>query len=770
MEIEEIGKRIPLVALRDTVIFPEFVVPLFIGRQKSIKSIEASFAGDRQLILVTQKDSTVDIVAEDDLFAFGTVCYIDQVIKLTDGTVKILIDGLYRAYVKNITDDGSMMSGDVIEALTMDSDSRELEGLRLALLSNFDAFFRQNRKLPADILASISTIENNSKLCDTVASYLPLKISEKQGILETLDVKSRLEKLIFLMEEKFELSIVEKKIKSRVRKQVEKNQKEYYLNEQLKAIYKELGDTEDVNQEIKSLGSKIKKSYMSKEAKERALQELKKLKNMPPMSQEGGIVRNYIEWLLNLPWTPSSENSTMSFAEEILEESHYGLEKVKERIMEYIAVQKRVPKMKAQIMCFVGPPGVGKTSLGKAIADATKKSFVRVALGGVNDEAEIRGHRRTYIGAMPGKIMQALKKAQTTNPVIMLDEIDKLGADWRGDPSSALLEVLDPEQNNSFADHYIEIQYDLSSVMFITTANSLDIPSALLDRMEVINISGYTEEEKLNIAKTHIIPKQLELNGLKKEELKISDASITKIIRNYTMESGVRNLERAISKICRKVVRKIVSDEKIKSVNVDDRNISDFLGVEKYSHLIAENEPRVGVVTGLAWTEMGGDVLSIEALLLPGSGNIISTGKLGEVMQESIKAAYSFVKSQSKNLGIGKEAFSKNDIHVHVPEGAVPKDGPSAGVTICTAIVSSLTSKRIRSDIAMTGEITLIGKILKIGGLKEKLLAARRCGIKTVFIPLENEKDIPELPDVLKNEIEIKCVKHIDQILREVFV
>ena len=763
------SNRIPLIALRDTVVFPEFVVPLFIGRQKSIKAIETAFEKDKQIILVTQKDPTLDVVTSNDLFNFGTVCHIDQMIKLTDGTVKILVDGLYRASVNNISDDENMMWAEAVEAKISQYDPKELDGLRLAVLSNFETFFKQNRKLPADVLSAISSIEDHSKLCDTITSYLPLKISEKQGILESLDVKERLEKIIFLMEEKSELSLVEKKIKSRVKRQVEKNQKEYYLNEQLKAIYKELGDAEDLNQEVRSLETKIKKSKMSAEAKDKALAELKKLKNMPPMSQEGGIIRTYIDWLLSLPWGHSTEESTIAFAEETLEHSHYGLEKVKERIMEYLAVQKRVPKMKAQIMCFVGPPGVGKTSLGKAIAEATKKSFVRVALGGVSDEAEIRGHRRTYIGAMPGKIIQAIKKAKTTNPIIMLDEIDKLGADWRGDPASALLEVLDPEQNGSFVDHYIEVPYDLSETMFITTANSLDIPSALLDRMEIIPISGYTEEEKLSIAKIHILPKQLEQNGLKEGELIISDDAILKIIRHYTMESGVRNLEREISKIARKVVRKIVSDEKIKMVDVNSGNVSEFLGVVKYTHLEAEKEPRVGVVTGLAWTEMGGDVLSIESLLLPGTGQIISTGKLGEVMQESIKAAYSFVKSQSEKLGIDEEDFSKADIHVHVPEGAVPKDGPSAGITICTAIVSAFTDKKVKPDIAMTGEITLIGKVLAIGGLKEKLLAARRSGIKKVFIPKENEKDIPELPEVLRNEIEIVCVKHVDEVLSEVF-
>ncbi|MDR0640178.1 MAG: endopeptidase La [Holosporales bacterium] len=770
LSVEESQLIFPLIALRDTVVFPEFVVPLFIGRQKSIKAIEIAFSANRLVLLVTQRDPTLDIILPKDLFEFGTICHIDQMIQLTDGTVKILVDGLYRASIKDIIDEDHMMYGSAVKAEISDYNIKELDGLMLALLSNFESFFKQNKKLPADVFSSVSSIEDPSKLCDTVASYLPLKISERQGILETLSVKERLEKLIFLMEEKSEIVLVEKKIKNRVKRQVEKNQKEYYLNEQLKAIYRELGDTDDLNNELRSLESKIKKSLMVKEAKEKALSELKKLRNMAPMSQESGIIRTYIDWLLNIPWAPSMGSVSMQDAEQILDHSHYGLEKIKERIMEYLAVQKRVPKMKAQIMCFVGPPGVGKTSLGKAIAEATKKSFARIALGGINDEAEIRGHRRTYIGAMPGKIMQAIKRAKFTNPVIMLDEIDKLGADWRGDPASALLEVLDPEQNQAFVDHYIEVAYDLSEVMFITTANSLDIPSALLDRMEIINLTGYTEEEKLSIAKLHIIPKQLTQNGLKTQELEISDTAINKIISHYTMESGVRNLEREISKIARKSVRKLVSDKKVKHISVDENNLKDFLGVVKYSRLEASSIARVGVVTGLAWTEAGGDVLSIEALLLPGSGNIISTGKLGEVMQESIKAAYSYVKSQYEVFGIDEERFSKCDVHIHVPEGAVPKDGPSAGITICTAIVSAFSNKKVKADIAMTGEITLIGKVLGIGGLKEKLLAARRSGIKSVFIPKENEKDLPDIPKSILSELSIHCVEHINDILDRVFV
>ncbi|MDR1333193.1 MAG: endopeptidase La [Holosporales bacterium] len=762
--------QLPLVALRDVVIFPEFVVPLFIGRRKSIGAIELAADSERMVVFVAQNDPTKDTVTECDLYKFGTVCHVDQVITLTDGTIKILVTGLYRAKLVDVEDTGSMMFGTVTEVKTVESRSSQLDGLKLALQSNFETFFRRSKKIPTDVLASISSIDDPSKLCDTIASYLPLKVSERQSILEILHVKRRLEKLIYLLEEKSELVTVEKKIKNRVKRQVEKNQKEYYLNEQLKAIYKELGDTDDAAQEIKVLESKVKDSEMPKEAKEKALHEVKKLKNMPAMSQEGVVIRTYVDWLLGIPWTPSTEESTMSEAEEILEKSHHGLEKVKERIMEYLAVQKRVSKMRAQIMCFVGPPGVGKTSLGKAIADATKKAFVRVALGGVNDEAEIRGHRRTYIGAMPGKIIQALKRAKTSNPVFLLDEVDKIGVDWRGDPASALLEVLDPEQNQAFVDHYLEVPYDLSEVMFITTANTLDIQHALLDRMEIINLSGYTEEEKLKIAKAHIIPKQLEANGLKTDELEINDAAIAKIVKNYTMESGVRNLERAIAKISRKAVRKIVSSDNVSEITVSTDTLSDFLGAIKYKHSTHGQEPKVGVVTGLAWTEAGGDVLAIEVLLVPGTGTIISTGHLGEVMQESVKASYSYVKFQCASFNIDRDEFSKLDVHVHVPEGAVPKDGPSAGITICTAIVSAFTNRKVRSDIAMTGEITLTGKVLAIGGLKEKLLAARRNEIKKVFIPKDNESDTTELPKVLVKDIEITCVDHISEVLDAVFV
>lgn len=762
-------KSFPVVPLRDTVVFPEFVVPLFVGRPKSINAIEKAFESSKMALFVTQKDPIIDSISMNEIYNVGTIGMIDHIIKLADGTVKILVTGVYRAIIDEIVVDNDIMLATIRTETEIVEDENAIAGLMMAALSDFEIFAKQSKKISIDVVAFVSSIENPSKLTDAIASYLPLKISEKQSILENFSVNKRLEKIIFLMEEKIELSQVEKKIKARVKKQVEKNQKEYYLNEQLKAIYKELGDQEDFNHEIKLFEKKIKKSQMAKEAQEKAMLELKKLRNIAPLSQESGIIRTYLDWLINLPWVSTKSQVDMKYSEETLDSSHYGLEKVKERIMEYLAVQKRVTKMKAQIMCFVGAPGVGKTSLGQAIAKATQKEFVRISLGGISDEAEIRGHRRTYIGAMPGKIIQAMKKAKTLNPVIMLDEIDKIGADWKGDPASALLEVLDPEQNNAFTDNYIEVPYDLSEVMFITTANSLDIPRALLDRMEVIHISGYTEEEKINIARKYILPKQIAQNGLQETELDIADDAIRSIVQGYTMESGVRGLERQLAKIARKTVRKIVSNPEIEKISIIDRNLKVFLGTVKYEYLTAAKEPQTGVVTGLAWTENGGDVLQIESLMLAGSGNIICTGRLGEVMQESIKAAYSFVKSQMKKLKLKEDNFSKNDIHIHVPEGNVPKDGPSAGITICTAIVSAFTNKKVKSDVAMTGEITLVGKVLGIGGLKEKLLAAKRTGIKTVFIPQENEKDLEELPKSLLDDLSIICVNHVEQVLAEVF-
>ncbi len=764
------SSQMPVLALRDAVIFPYMAIPLFIGRQKSITAIDYAFSKNKKIFLVAQKDSTLDNISTQDLYTTGTICAISQIIKLSDGTIKVLITGQSRGRSKRIVEKDNMFTASVTPLYDEMDDKRNAEAMRLAALSQFEQFIKTSKKLSVEIYNALFAIESPSKLADNMASYMPIKVSEKQEILEEISVEKRLEKLIAIIENTNELVQVEKRIKNRVKKQVEKNQKEYYLNEQIKAIRKELGDSEEQANELYEIETKIKNAHMSKEAENKALAELKKLKNMPPLSQESGIIRNYIDWLLGVPWKSKKEKVVLTKAEKSLDESHYGLEKIKERIVEYLAVQQRVKKMKAQIMCFVGPPGVGKTSLGKAIANATHKSFVRIALGGVNDESEIRGHRKTYIGAMPGKIMQAMKKAGTSNPVIMLDEIDKLGSDWRGDPASALLEVLDPEQNSAFVDHYMEVPYDLSNVMFITTANSLDIPSPLLDRMEVIFLSGYTEEEKLNIAKLHIISKQKEENGLEDGELEITDDAIYSIIRHYTRESGVRNLERSIAKIARKSVKKILTEPKTKHITVTSSQLKDFLGVQKYSFLEVEKEDRIGVVTGLAWTEMGGDMLSIESLLLPGSGNIISTGQLGDVMQESVKAAYSYVKSQSAILKLDDEIFSKNDVHIHVPEGAVPKDGPSAGVTICTAIVSALTKRKVKHDIAMTGEITLRGKVLAIGGLKEKLLAANRGDVKVVYIPKENEKDLVELPQNLLKSLDVRCVSHINEILQTSFV
>lgn len=759
---------IPLIALRDIVLFPGAIEPLLIGRTKSVNAVCKAYEEQHDILVVTQRDPSIDDIKANDLYSVGTVGHIHNFMKLNDGTVKVLIKGLYRVSIDEVLD-----SEDIIQALytklhSKSRNSKILEGLKLALISAFESFCKHSKKLPPDALRTISNIEDPSQICDMIASYLPLKVSEQQDILELVNVKNRIEKLIFIIESQTELFLVEKKIKSRVRKQVEKNQKEYYLHEQLKAINKELGNSEEQTDEIEELKSKINSLPMSTEANNKALQELKRLKNIPNFSQESVVIKTYIDWLIGIPWKASKDELSMEHAEEVLNKNHYGLDKIKDRILEYIAVYKRTKKVKSQILCFVGPPGVGKTSLGKSIADAMNRPFARISLGGVTDEAEIRGHRRTYVGSMPGRIIQALRRMDVNNPIIMLDEIDKLGSD----PESALLEVLDPEQNSTFTDNYLEVQYDLSQIIFIATANSFEISLPLLDRMEVIQLNGYTEEEKLNIAKNFIIPKQMEENGLKNNEIKIDDDAILNIVRYYTMESGVRNLEREISKIVRKVVRKLVSnksnEEKITTITKD--NLNEYLGIQKYNQDIISKEPTIGVVNGLAWTETGGDVLTIEALKIPGSGQLVTTGKLGEVMQESMKAAYSFVKSQYKILDIEEDDLSKYDIHVHVPEGAVPKDGPSAGVTICTAIVSAFTGRKPRSDIAMTGEITLVGKVLAIGGLREKLLAARRNGIKNILIPQDNEKDIDELPKVLKNDLHIQCVKHVNEVLKEVLL
>ncbi len=763
-------QSLPLIALRDSVIFPEVVEPLFIGRSKFINAANEAYENDKEVFIIAQHDANIDEVSQSDLFEVGTIARIYHLMSLSDGTIKILAGGLRRASLKSIKIKDSVILANVTELKTRIKNERVIDGMTKALKSTFEQFCKQNRNVPSDTLHTISGIDDPEKLCDCIASYLPLKLSEYQELLETVDLKKRIEKTLYLIIDQSELTVLEKRIKNRVKKQVEKNQKEYYLNEQLKAINKELGRDEEQASEFDKLEKEINSRKMTKEAKEKAFSELKKLRNLPPLAQEASVIKSYIEYLIALPWEADHSEISMSFASETLNSGHYGLDKVKDRILEYIAVNKRLSKkekMKAQILCFVGPPGVGKTSLGKAIASAINRPFVRIALGGVCDEAEIRGHRRTYVGAMPGKIIQAIKRVPVRNPVIMLDEIDKMGDDGRGDPLSALLEVLDPEQNNTFTDNYIEIPYDLSEVMFIATSNSFEIPLPLIDRMEVIQLSGYTEEEKLEIAKQFILPKQLSENGLKKNELKINYNSIKKIIRNYTMESGVRSLERNIAKIARKSVLQLELGKTKAPITVTEDNLEGFLGAVKYIDTMALKNPTVGVVMGLAWTETGGDVLSIEALKLPGSGQLITTGKLGEVMQESMKAAYSLVKSKHEEFKIDEEEFSKCDIHIHAPEGAVPKDGPSAGVTICTAIVSAMTNIKVKPDIAMTGEITLTGKVLAIGGLKEKLLAARRSGIKKVLIPKENEKDISELPDVLKTDLTIQCVETVDEVFKE---
>ena len=769
------ARILPLIPLRDSVIFPDVVEPLFIGRPKFIATATVAYEEGSEVFVVAQRESKTEDITQKDLFDVGTISHIHHLMKLSDGTIKILVGGVKRAKLKSV-DYSNIINATVVELKSYLRESKSTDGLIRAIKSTFSQFCKQNRSIPSDTLHTISGIDDPEKLCDVMSSYLPLKLSEQQEILETTNVKKRIEKILFFMHNQSELSNLEKRIKNRIKKQVEKQQKEYYLTEQLKAINKELGRDDDQNAELDKLEEQISSSNMSSEAKDRALSDLKKIRNLPPLSQESSVLRTYIEWLVALPWNSDHSEISMKSASDILNNSHFGLKKVKDRILEYIAVDKRIKKikkMKSQILCFVGPPGVGKTSLGKAIATAIKKPFVRIALGGLCDEAEIRGHRRTYVGAMPGKIIQAMKKVTAKNSVVMLDEIDKIGSDGRGDPLSALLEVLDPEQNNAFVDNYLEVPYDLSEVIFIATANSFEIPLPLLDRMEVIQLSGYTEEEKLEIAKRFIISKQFSENGLSEQELVIDDSAIRCIIQKYTMESGVRNLEREIAKIARKTVLQLElkTEDSLKTpMIVSEQNLEKFLGAEKHIASMALKEPTVGVVMGLAWTEMGGDVLPIEVIKLPGSGQLITTGKLGEVMQESMKAAYSYVKSKYKEFNIDEEDFSKCDIHIHAPEGAVPKDGPSAGVTICTAIVSAMTQQKVRSDIAMTGEITLVGRVLAIGGLKEKLLAARRNNIKTVLIPQENEKDIPELPESLRNDLFIHCVSTIDAVLDEAII
>ncbi len=758
--------RLPLLPLRDVVVFPHMVIPLFVGRPKSIKALEAAMEAGKSIMLVAQKTAAKDEPTDKDLYEVGCVANILQMLKLPDGTVKVLVEGTQRANILTVTDDESHFFCEAVPVGPEPTESAETEALRRAIVSQFDQYVKLNKKIPPEILTSLSGIDEPGRLADTIAAHLPIKLEQKQKILEMFNVTERLESLLSQLEGEIDILQVEKRIRGRVKRQMEKSQREYYLNEQVKAIQKELGEGEE-GADLEELDKKIKAARMPKEAKKKADSEFKKLKLMSPMSAEATVVRNYIDTLVGLPWRKKSKvNNDLSNAEQVLDQDHYGLEKVKERILEYLAVQQRVDKLKAPILCLVGPPGVGKTSLGQSVARATNRKFVRMALGGVRDEAEIRGHRRTYIGSMPGKILQSLTKVGVRNPLFLLDEIDKMGADFRGDPSSALLEVLDPEQNHTFQDHYIEVDFDLSDVMFVATSNSLNIPAPLLDRMEVIRLSGYTEDEKVNIARRYLLPKQIKNNGLKEGEIEVTEAALRDIIRYYTREAGVRSLEREVSKICRKVVKQLLlKKEAGTSVKVDSDNLDKFLGVRRFDFGLAGKEDQVGQVTGLAWTEVGGDLLTIEAALMPGKGNITRTGSLGDVMKESVEAARSVVRSRSARLGIKDEMFEKRDIHIHVPEGATPKDGPSAGIAMTTALVSVLTGIPVRADVAMTGEITLRGEVLPIGGLKEKLLAAHRGGIKLVLIPEENVKDLTDIPDNVKNSIEIQPVRWIDKVL-----
>ncbi len=767
IDLKQVSELIPVLPLRDVVVYPHMVIPLFVGREKSIDAIEVAMNNDKQLLLVAQKEADNDDPVFEDLYQAGTLANILQLLKLPDGTVKVLVEGERRCKViKYQNHEGYYVASIVDINDQLKTSDREQEVIQRTAINSFDHYVKLNNKIPPEVLNSLAGIDNPSRLADTIAAHMTLKIEEKQGILEMEDVALRLEKLMTLMESENDLLEMEKRIRGRVKKQMEKNQREYYLNEQMKAIQKELGDMDDATNEIDELEQKINASGMSKDAKTKADAELNKLKLMSPMSAEATVVRNYIDWMIGVPWKKKTKvRHDLKVAEEVLESEHYGLEKVKERILEYLAVQQRVKKLKGPILCLVGPPGVGKTSLGQSIARATNRKYVRMALGGVRDEAEIRGHRRTYIGSMPGKILQNLSKVKTRNPMFLLDEIDKMAADFRGDPASALLEVLDPEQNHTFADHYLEVDFDLSDVMFVATANTMNIPAALLDRMEVIRLAGYTEDEKLNIATRFLISKQIKNNGLKETEIEISETAVKNIIRYYTREAGVRGLEREISKICRKVVKGLLLAPKKTKVSVTENNLDDYLGVKRFSFGSAEEQDQVGQVTGLAWTEVGGELLTIETAVIPGKGKQSATGKLGDVMKESIDAAITVVRSRSKLLGIDDTVFQKNDIHIHVPEGATPKDGPSAGIGMCTAIISALTNIPVRANVAMTGEITLRGEVLPIGGLKEKLLAAHRGGITTILIPAENEKDLAEIPDNIKNNLEIKPVHWIDEVL-----
>ena len=756
---------LPLLPLRDVVVFPHMVIPLFVGRPKSIKALEVAMEAGRQIMLVAQKAAGKDEPKPDDMFEVGCVSSILQMLKLPDGTVKVLVEGIQRANTHSISDNGEYFVADVTPVPPVADTKPEIEALRRAVTQQFDQYVKLNKKIPPEILTSIAGIDDAGRLADTIAAHLPLKLENKQSVLDLYAVDKRLEKLLEQLEHEVDILQVEKRIRGRVKRQMEKSQREYYLNEQVKAIQKELGDGE-AGADMEELEKKIIAAKMPKDARKKVDAEFKKLKLMSPMSAEATVVRNYIDTLVNLPWAKKTKiKHDLAFAEDVLNEDHYGLDKVKDRILEYLAVQQRVDKVKSPILCLVGPPGVGKTSLGQSVARATGRKFVRMALGGVRDEAEIRGHRRTYIGSMPGKVLQSLTKVGTKNPLFLLDEIDKLGMDFRGDPSSALLEVLDPEQNHTFSDHYVEVDFDLSDTMFIATSNSMNIPPALLDRMEVIRLSGYTEDEKLNIALKYLAPKQAKNNGVKDDEMELTESAVRGIIRYYTREAGVRSLEREISKICRKVVKAIQLKQVSDKVVVTDENLNDYLGVRKFDYGQAEKKNQVGQVVGLAWTEVGGDLLTIEAAVMPGKGNIIRTGQLGDVMKESVEAARSVVRSRARRLGIKDEMFEKRDVHIHVPDGATPKDGPSAGAAMTTAFVSALTGIPVKANVAMTGEITLRGEVTAIGGLKEKLLAAHRGGITTVIIPEENVKDLADIPENVKNKLEIVPVKWIDRVL-----
>ncbi|AIW14624.1 endopeptidase La [Vibrio tubiashii] len=758
--------EIPVLPLRDVVVYPHMVIPLFVGREKSIACLEAAMDNNKQVLLVAQKEADTDEPTQSDLFEVGTVATILQLLKLPDGTVKVLVEGQQRAKINHFIEN-EFFFADAEYLTTSELDEREQEVIVRSAINQFEGFIKLNKKIPPEVLTSLNGIDEAARLADTIAAHMPLKLAEKQNVLEILDVTERLEFLMGQMESEIDLLQVEKRIRTRVKKQMEKSQREYYLNEQMKAIQKELGESEDGVDEFETLKQKILDSKMPQEAREKTEQELQKLKMMSPMSAEATVVRGYIDWMLGVPWAKRSKvKKNLAKAEEVLNEDHYGLERVKERILEYLAVQNRINKLKGPILCLVGPPGVGKTSLGRSIAAATGRQYTRMALGGVRDEAEIRGHRRTYIGSMPGKLIQKMSKVGVKNPLFLLDEIDKMSSDMRGDPSSALLEVLDPEQNNAFNDHYLEVDYDLSDVMFVATSNSMNIPGPLLDRMEVIRLSGYTEDEKLNIAKRHLVEKQIKRNGLKLGEIEIEDSAIIGIIRYYTREAGVRSLEREISKICRKAVKNILLDKELKSVTVTMDNLKEYLGVQRFDYGKADDSNRIGQVTGLAWTEVGGDLLTIETEAMPGKGKLTQTGSLGDVMQESIQAAMTVVRSRAEKLGINSDFYEKRDIHVHVPEGATPKDGPSAGIAMCTALVSSLTGNPVKAEVAMTGEITLRGEVLPIGGLKEKLLAAHRGGIKTVLIPKDNERDLEEIPDNVIADLKVIPVQWIDEVLK----